>query len=306
MPLAEQIDFTFGVTTALVALASMAQIRGELREAGEMLERAETIARAAGDGLSLYHALYWQGEVARSAGQYDRAVSLLEESLALTRQHGNAWLVATALFSLGHVALMRGQSDDAAALFRETLAIRRPLRDQFGIALSVEALAWVASAERQPERAALLFGAAVGLRERIGASVDLGWMSDHQRFLEQTSAELDEATFATRWAAGRALPPEEAVGLALASGARTGGSAAAANDVRAMHAPGRLTAREVEVAALIARGYSNRQIADQLVVARGTVANHVAHILEKLGFQSRAQVAAWAVQQQVAGLADRE
>lgn len=56
-----------------------------------------------------------------------------------------------------------------------------------------------------------------------------------------------------------------------------------------------LTAREREVAILIAKGRSNRQIADALVLVTGTVANHVAHILGKLNCANRAQVAAWAV-----------
>ena len=59
------------------------------------------------------------------------------------------------------------------------------------------------------------------------------------------------------------------------------------------HCP--LTPREREVAALIARGMSNRQIADALVLSRGTAANHVANILRKLDCANRAQVAAWAV-----------
>lgn len=53
-----------------------------------------------------------------------------------------------------------------------------------------------------------------------------------------------------------------------------------------------LTARERDVAGLIARGYTNQQIADTLVVTRGTVANHVAHILSKLSLSNRTQVAA--------------
>jgi len=56
-----------------------------------------------------------------------------------------------------------------------------------------------------------------------------------------------------------------------------------------------LSAREREVAVLIARGLSNRAIADELVVVPGTVANHVANILRKLDCTNRAQVAAWAV-----------
>ena len=54
-----------------------------------------------------------------------------------------------------------------------------------------------------------------------------------------------------------------------------------------------LTPREREVAGLIARGYTNRQIADALIVTPGTVANHVAHILTKLGVANRTQVAAY-------------
>jgi DNA-binding NarL/FixJ family response regulator len=51
----------------------------------------------------------------------------------------------------------------------------------------------------------------------------------------------------------------------------------------------------VEVARLIARGYSNARIAEELVVTPGTAANHVAHILNKFGFSSRVQVAIWAL-----------
>jgi len=55
-----------------------------------------------------------------------------------------------------------------------------------------------------------------------------------------------------------------------------------------------LTAREREVAALVARGLSNRQIASELHLSERTIGNHVSKILRKLGFASRAQVAAWA------------
>ena len=62
-------------------------------------------------------------------------------------------------------------------------------------------------------------------------------------------------------------------------------------------AGGVLTARQREVAALIARGFSNQQIADRLVLTKGTVANHVEHILARLEARSRAQIAVWAVRQ---------
>jgi DNA-binding NarL/FixJ family response regulator len=55
-----------------------------------------------------------------------------------------------------------------------------------------------------------------------------------------------------------------------------------------------LTPREREITALIAQGYSNKGIADELVISPATAARHVANILSKLGFTSRAQIAAWA------------
>jgi DNA-binding CsgD family transcriptional regulator len=67
---------------------------------------------------------------------------------------------------------------------------------------------------------------------------------------------------------------------------------------------GWLTKRESEVADLIARGLTNDQIAQQLVVTAGTVANHVAHILTKLGVQSRVQIATTVVRQNAVGKAD--
>jgi DNA-binding NarL/FixJ family response regulator len=68
----------------------------------------------------------------------------------------------------------------------------------------------------------------------------------------------------------------------------TAGSAAAAEAVR-----GPLSAREEEIAGLVAEGLSNRQIAERLYLSPRTVENHVTHILVKLGFESRARIASW-------------
>ena len=59
---------------------------------------------------------------------------------------------------------------------------------------------------------------------------------------------------------------------------------------------GVLSAREIEVADLVAEGLSNPAIARRLYLSRPTVARHVANILAKLGFSSRAQIAAWVAQ----------
>ena len=63
----------------------------------------------------------------------------------------------------------------------------------------------------------------------------------------------------------------------------------------------RLTRREREVAILVALGLTNRQIAERLVLSVGTAERHVANILSKLGYHSRAQIAAWAVERGLPG-----
>jgi non-specific serine/threonine protein kinase len=57
-----------------------------------------------------------------------------------------------------------------------------------------------------------------------------------------------------------------------------------------------LTQRQREVAALIAQGRSNRQIGQELVITERTVAAHVEHILDRLGFASRTQIGVWAAE----------
>jgi non-specific serine/threonine protein kinase len=65
----------------------------------------------------------------------------------------------------------------------------------------------------------------------------------------------------------------------------------------------RLTRRELEVAGLVADGLSNRAIAAKLVISQRTAEGHVEHILTKLGFTSRSQIAAWSAEQRATGKA---
>ena len=67
-----------------------------------------------------------------------------------------------------------------------------------------------------------------------------------------------------------------------------------------------LTAREVEVLGLIARGLTNRQIADQLVISEATVRTHVGNILSKLHLATRTQAALYALREGLASLYDSE
>ncbi len=107
----------------------------------------------------------------------------------------------------------------------------------------------------------------------------------------RSSVDLYRGVLELKAARERRLPrertPREHVvpnGMALARLRRQRGLEAAL---------GSLTPRERDVAMLMGLGYTNQQIAAELVVTRGTAANHVAHILGKLGLVNRTQVAAY-------------
>ena len=57
-----------------------------------------------------------------------------------------------------------------------------------------------------------------------------------------------------------------------------------------------LSPRQQEVAALVAQGLSNKEIAERLVITEGTTANHVETILKRLGLRNRVELAVWAVE----------
>ena len=82
---------------------------------------------------------------------------------------------------------------------------------------------------------------------------------------------------------------------ALGMAAYTERTAALVSRLDRTEVPGLLSPRETEVAELIAEGLTNRQIAERLVISERTAQNHVQHILTKLGFTTRSQIAAWSV-----------
>jgi non-specific serine/threonine protein kinase len=137
------------------------------------------------------------------------------------------------------------------------------------------------------DAAVRLAGATGAQRQAIGAVA----FPSERRYLDRWLAEARRALGATdfqrAWEDGQASTLDQAVGLAQALMQTP---TTVAND-------GALSPREEEVAALLARGLTNKQIAAELVVSPGTVRSHVEHILAKLDLTSRAQVAVWASRQ---------
>jgi len=110
---------------------------------------------------------------------------------------------------------------------------------------------------------------------------------------------------------GATTPGATTPGAGLALGSGTGGAGALAGAVPAQADAAEsaarwamLTPREREVAALVAWGLANKDIASRLVVSKRTVDAHIEHILGKLGYTSRVQIAALAAGQRDPGQHD--
>jgi non-specific serine/threonine protein kinase len=243
------------------------------------------------------------GRIANAQGDYARALTLFEETLALFREIENSDGVAQVLLELGRVARAQGDVAPAAAHFTESLALCRAVENARDMAFCLEGLAGLNAVGGHPERATRLVGAAEALREVIGTPLPLVLRADYERDVTAARAQLDTATFAAAWAAGRALTLEEAIAEAL----HVGVEAPPAQTETAAQAPqpasaapdrlGTLTPRERQVLALLAQGASNRAIADTLIIAERTAEIHVSNILGKLGVTSRTQAAAVALAQ---------
>jgi non-specific serine/threonine protein kinase len=129
----------------------------------------------------------------------------------------------------------------------------------------------------------------------MGAQRQPGHAAVYARQIAAARASLGDTVFAGAYAAGEKLELGEAVTEALAEEDRFD-DADSGPAPRSAQPTNPLTPREREVASLIGHGLTDRQIAEELVITTGTVGNHVVHILAKLGYHSRTQVAAWAVE----------
>jgi serine/threonine-protein kinase PknK len=281
-----------------MALAGLALARlnqgdygGAAARADESLalyQEQEAAAIAGPTYVSLMYAR--RGEIALAAGDLDGAHRALTESERRQRALGQTWAVSGILRWLGDTERARGDLDAALGRYRESLATAEDSGHFLFVADALDGVAAVAAARGEAERAARLHGAAAALRERLGTAVASWEQPAHEQRLAAVRAALGEEAFAAAWAAGAALPVAETVAAVLADPVPdpTDGSAA---DSGALG----LTPREADVLRLVAQGLTNRQIADALFVSPRTVNFHVTNLLAKLGLDSRAAAAAFAV-----------
>jgi non-specific serine/threonine protein kinase len=277
-----------GQAWALMHLGRVAAHRGDVDQAEDFATQAFLLSRQLNEVWITGLGLEMLGEVARMRQDFERAATLYQESLSVARGLGDRWLIGAALCDLAWVTLRLGDTKGAAALFDENLRLSQENGDRRRIAKCLDGFAGVAAERGQWQRAALLLGAAGALRDLTGAIVDPMDRPDQMRIMAAARQALGESEFERVISEGARMNVQEAIAFASAPSA---GDALGTADAGQRIDP--LTRREREVAALIAQGLTNRQIADRLVISERTADNHVANILDKLGFPTRAQVAAW-------------
>jgi len=276
-------------------MAAVAGQRGDLAEAQRLGEAALAVMRGIDQQWGVARTLLGLGDLARVTGDADGARRRYEEALAILREVNARPEIARCLAGLGRIAMDQGEIAAGRQHLTRSIELSRSIGSRIGTIRGVEAFAALAIKEEQPERAVRLAAAAAALREAAHLPPRPAAWTD--RYLA-AARDLGKDEVARLWERGSGLDASSAVEFALEGGLppATEGAEAAVPPLR-LSAPGGLTPREVEIAALIAKGHSNRAIGEELVISPATAARHVANIMLKLGFSSRAQIAAWAVRE---------
>jgi predicted ATPase/DNA-binding SARP family transcriptional activator/DNA-binding CsgD family transcriptional regulator len=270
---------------------------GDHARGATLWEESLALAREAGDDYSVGMSLTNLGHVALLQRDFERVKALSEEALALADELGSAGveIAPSNLLNLGLAALGLGEHERAMGPFEEALAMSQDMGRTPQVIEVLEGMASLAGAIGKAARSACLWGAAETAREVTGISVFTPdeWTL-HEPHMASARSQLGEPAWDESLAEGRVMSLEEAVEYALSDG----GPDASARPVPSLsptHEPvDNLTRREREVALLVARGLTNRQVARELSISERTAGNHVGRILGKLGLRSRAQIAGWA------------
>ena len=259
---------------------------GDLDTCLRALERAVVALEADGEPRDLAETYTLIGMARGFAGELVAAESAHRQSLAICEARGESWCRSFSLWNLGLVVWSSGDLAGALELERHSLELKRRMDERLGLALCLEACAWM-HVEQSPRRAATLLGAADRLWHVMATSLEVlpGLTPMRQACEASAQASLGSVGFSTSYEVGTSMAPDTAIDYAL--------DERPVSEVPTDVDTGRLTKREHEVADLVAQGLTNQDIASKLVISRRTAEGHVEHILTKLGFTSRTQLAVW-------------
>ncbi len=279
------------LSESLAMAASAESMAGDHAAARRLLDEAEVTARAAAyppGRVSVLQAQVLNGFFEADLGAVRSAAAA---GARLAREAGDLYALEMMLLNLGSAALLAGELDESRPLLAEALEIAGQIDDRVAQFYLLGAFGCHAGISGRPRLAAQLLGASETARTLVGASRVL-FLGDLLAEIRQAVAgALGPATFEAEFDAGKGLSRDRAIGLALGKPAKPSHPPVPADP--GTSAAGPLGKRETEVARLVADGLTNKQIGTRLFISERTVDSHVRSILDKLGFSSRAQIAAW-------------
>ncbi|NNN37658.1 LuxR family transcriptional regulator [Streptomyces sp. S3(2020)] len=280
----------FVVTLAEAYLAALSALAGDT---GALVAFEEARIRIIGSGdLMTIGVVHYEGALLLGVlGDTEGALRLAEEGLAFLEGTGDRQLYGATLTAQGVVLALAGRHEESVTQLRRGLEAAVEIGEVLVAGLACMALAWDAARDGRHVRACWLLGYGEAARRLSGDPVALlPRLLEEQEAVQKAVRSALGAADHDRWrgvgarlSAGEVLDAVRADLDVPRSEARPP-APRSANDV--------LTRREREVAALVAQGLSNREIAERLVISKRTVDAHVEHILAKLGIGSRTQIPA--------------
>jgi non-specific serine/threonine protein kinase len=286
--ISEQAEAHDELAYALLGLGLVRLRRREMDEAVGLLVASHEASLRVDDPVVRAFTLWPLVIVLVAAGRAADAVPMAAEGLRGIEPFGDSVLCGVLSMAFGIAEWEVGDLHAAETTFKEAVRVQDRMGHRWGLVTSLEGLAWVAAASGRLERAAQLRGAAASLWQELGIA-PAPYLQVHRDACEAALvAGLDEARYQSCFEQGRALGRAEQVALARDDAVISPPARSTKDDDTFM-----LSARELEVAGLVADGLSNPAIAATLFVSVPTVKTHVSHILQKLALDSRVQLASW-------------
>ena len=271
----------------LAVFAGVRVMSGDLEGARSQLREATALAAGLDDpGADAMLALT-EGFIALLDTDPETAARVYSVWIPRARDRGDIQTLNYLLSSYGFSFLQSAQPDKALPLFEEALGIERRLENRDMIVYMLDGLACQAAMVGRPQRAARLLSAAENLQAETGVRLMRHMEPMLMQARETISASLGAASLESEMQAGRRMGRDEAITYALEE--KTARHTAAPIKTRAMP----LSKRELEIAALVSEGLSNKEIASRAFLSERTVETHVSNILDKLGVNSRVEISSW-------------
>jgi predicted ATPase/DNA-binding CsgD family transcriptional regulator len=259
--------------------------KGRLAAAAESGEEARRRLTALEDQLGLASLDAQLTYLALLNDDIESALGHVERGLRQLSGSRERWLHAN-LYMLASLGLyLAGRDIESTWTATRALQVKQEIGDVIGIAFTLELLGWLAARAGSHQRAAWLLGGADPLWERAGGrlAATASFERLHVEAVGRCGSALGGKLFAELFARGVRHPVEAMTAFAVND---VGDPAEGGGGTR-IRLPSQLTAREREIASLVAAGLSNRQIAEMLFISRRTVDAHLEHIFGKLGITSR-------------------